>query len=40
MLHDDLDPGSATLEVISGGWPVVLSALKTMVETDAVLATA
>ena len=39
VLHDDLDPASATLEVISGGWPVVLSALKTMIETDAVLAT-
>ena len=39
VLHGDFDAASATLEVISGGWPVVLSDLKTMVETDAVLAT-
>jgi uncharacterized protein YndB with AHSA1/START domain/DNA-binding transcriptional ArsR family regulator len=40
VLHDGLAPGSVTLEMISGGWPQVLSALKTMIETDAVRATA
>jgi len=38
VLHDEVEP--TTLAMISGGWPVVLSALKTMIETDAVLATA
>lgn len=33
VIHDDLEPGSLTLESISGGWPVVFSALKTLLET-------
>lgn len=33
VIHDDLAPGSLTLESISGGWPVVLSNLKTLLET-------
>jgi uncharacterized protein YndB with AHSA1/START domain/DNA-binding transcriptional ArsR family regulator len=40
VVHDDLAAGGITLEMISGGWPQVLSALKTTIETDAVLATA
>ncbi len=39
VVHDDLAAGGITLGMISGGWPQVLSALKTMIETDAVLAT-
>ena len=33
-------PRQRDARVISGGWPLVLSALKTLIETDAVLATA
>jgi uncharacterized protein YndB with AHSA1/START domain/DNA-binding transcriptional ArsR family regulator len=33
VIHDDLEPGSLTLQSISGGWPVVFSALKTLLET-------
>jgi uncharacterized protein YndB with AHSA1/START domain len=33
VVHADLEPGSLTLESISGGWPVVFSALKTLLET-------
>ena len=33
VIHDDLEPGSLTLESISGGWPAVLSNLKTLLET-------
>jgi uncharacterized protein YndB with AHSA1/START domain/DNA-binding transcriptional ArsR family regulator len=33
VVHDDFDPGSAMLESISGGWPVVLSSLKSLLET-------
>jgi uncharacterized protein YndB with AHSA1/START domain/DNA-binding transcriptional ArsR family regulator len=33
VIHDDLEPGSLTLESISGGWPQVLSNLKTLLET-------
>ena len=38
VVHDDFDPGSKVLELVSGGWPQALSALKTTLETDAVLA--
>lgn len=37
VVHDDLEPGSATLELISGGWPQVLSGLKTLLETGETL---
>ena len=38
VIHDDLEQGSLTLENISGGWPQVLSNLKTLLETGSVLA--
>lgn len=31
--QDDLQPGSAMLHGITQGWPVVLSSLKTLLET-------
>ncbi|HEX6512282.1 MAG TPA: SRPBCC family protein, partial [Chloroflexota bacterium] len=37
VIHDDLQPGGLTLESISGGWPVVLSSLKTLLETGEIL---
>jgi DNA-binding transcriptional ArsR family regulator/uncharacterized protein YndB with AHSA1/START domain len=39
VVHDDFEPGSQVLESISGGWPVVLSSLKTLLETGEVLPT-
>jgi uncharacterized protein YndB with AHSA1/START domain len=33
VVHDGLVAGSATLEQVSGGWPFILSGLKTLVET-------
>jgi DNA-binding transcriptional ArsR family regulator/uncharacterized protein YndB with AHSA1/START domain len=33
VIHDDFDEDSAMLPNISGGWPMVLSALKTLLET-------
>ena len=33
VIHDDLVAGSATLEQVSGGWPLILSGLKTLLET-------
>ncbi len=33
VIHDDFDEDSATLPNVSGGWPMVLSALKTLLET-------
>jgi uncharacterized protein YndB with AHSA1/START domain/DNA-binding transcriptional ArsR family regulator len=37
VVHDGFEPGSAVLESISGGWPVVLSNLKTLLETGEVM---
>ncbi len=37
VVHDDFDPGSVTLESISGGWPVILASLKTLLETGETL---
>lgn len=34
VIQDGLQPGGAMLESISGGWPIVLSRLKTMLETE------
>ena len=31
--HDDFEPGSAVRESISGGWPILLASLKTLLET-------
>ncbi|HKV83688.1 MAG TPA: SRPBCC domain-containing protein [Ktedonobacterales bacterium] len=39
VVHEDLEPGGATLEMISGGWPQVLSGLKTLLETGETLQT-
>jgi len=33
VTHDDLEPDSPMLRGISDGWPVVLSNLKTLLET-------
>jgi hypothetical protein len=40
VVHDDFEPGSIVLGLISGGWPKVLSDLKTVIETDHVIAAA
>ncbi|HEY8685705.1 MAG TPA: SRPBCC domain-containing protein, partial [Chloroflexota bacterium] len=37
VIHDDFDPGSSVLGMISGGWPHVLSNLKTLLETGETL---
>jgi uncharacterized protein YndB with AHSA1/START domain/DNA-binding transcriptional ArsR family regulator len=37
VVHEGFEPGSAMLESISGGWPKVLSSLKTLLETGAPL---
>ncbi len=33
LVHDGFEPGSATYQDISGGWPVILSQLKTLLES-------
>jgi uncharacterized protein YndB with AHSA1/START domain len=33
VVHDNFEPGSEMLRMITGGWPMVLSSLKTMLET-------
>jgi uncharacterized protein YndB with AHSA1/START domain/DNA-binding transcriptional ArsR family regulator len=33
VIHDDFPPSSKTAELVSGGWPQVLSKLKTLLET-------
>jgi uncharacterized protein YndB with AHSA1/START domain/DNA-binding transcriptional ArsR family regulator len=40
VVHDDFEPGSAVLESVSGGWPEILSNLKSLLETGDVLPTA
>jgi len=37
VVHGGFEPGSVVLESVSRGWPQVLSALKTLLETDSVL---
>jgi Activator of Hsp90 ATPase homolog 1-like protein len=37
MVHDDFEPGSAVLESITHGWPVILASLKTLLETGETL---
>ncbi len=37
VIHDDFDPASAMLESVSGGWPVILASLKTLLETGETL---
>lgn len=38
VTHDDFDEDSKVFESISGGWPLVLSSLKSMMETGTPLA--
>jgi uncharacterized protein YndB with AHSA1/START domain/DNA-binding transcriptional ArsR family regulator len=37
VVHDGFEPGSTVLESISGGWPAILSSLKTLLETGGAL---
>jgi DNA-binding transcriptional ArsR family regulator len=37
VVHDDFDPGSTVLELVSQGWPRLLSDLKTLLETGETL---
>jgi uncharacterized protein YndB with AHSA1/START domain/DNA-binding transcriptional ArsR family regulator len=37
VVHDDFEPGSAVLESITHGWPVILASLKTLLETGETL---
>jgi len=38
LVHDQFTPGSMVLPEISGGWIAILSNLKTLLETDEVMA--
>jgi DNA-binding transcriptional ArsR family regulator/uncharacterized protein YndB with AHSA1/START domain len=33
VVHDGFEPGSAVLQSVTGGWPLVISGLKTLLET-------
>ena len=33
VIHEDLEGRSATLEQVTGGWPLILAGLKTLLET-------
>jgi uncharacterized protein YndB with AHSA1/START domain len=33
LVHDELIPGSATERSVQGGWPTIVSSLKTLLET-------
>ena len=37
VVHDGFEPGSQVLQAVSGGWPAVISALKTLLETGSLL---
>ena len=37
VVHDGFEPGSTILEMVSGGWPQLLSSLKSLVETGEAL---
>ena len=37
IVHDEFEPGSKVFESISGGWPLVLSSLKSLLESGRVL---
>ena len=37
VVHDDFDTASAMLDSISGGWPLILASLKTLLETGETL---
>jgi uncharacterized protein YndB with AHSA1/START domain/DNA-binding MarR family transcriptional regulator len=36
VVHDGFEPGSAVLEGISDGWPMIISGLKTLLETGSL----
>ncbi len=38
VVHDDFEPGSTVLRLVSDGWPVKLCNLKTMLERSAAAA--
>ncbi len=38
VVHDDFEPGSTAATMVRNGWPVVLSSLKTLLETGEPLA--
>jgi uncharacterized protein YndB with AHSA1/START domain len=40
VVHDGFEQGSTVLESVSGGWPKVISSLKTMLETGTAVAAA
>jgi uncharacterized protein YndB with AHSA1/START domain len=37
VLHDHFEPGSVVAEMVSKGWPLVISSLKTLLETGDTL---
>jgi uncharacterized protein YndB with AHSA1/START domain len=37
VVHDDFEPGSVVVEMVSDGWPHLLSGLKTLLETGVTL---
>jgi uncharacterized protein YndB with AHSA1/START domain len=39
VVHDGFEPGSVVASLVSGGWPIVLSSLKTFLETGEPLPT-
>jgi hypothetical protein len=40
VTHDDFDAGSKVFRAISGGWPLVLASLKSLLETGGGLTSA
>jgi uncharacterized protein YndB with AHSA1/START domain len=38
VIHDGLEPGSATWKGVTSGWPAILSSLKTLLETGQPMA--
>jgi uncharacterized protein YndB with AHSA1/START domain/DNA-binding transcriptional ArsR family regulator len=38
VIHEGFEPGSAILQSVSGGWPIILSSLKSLLETGEPLA--
>jgi len=38
VTHDDFDPGSKVLAAVRNGWPMILSSLKSLLETGNPLA--
>ncbi len=37
VIHDGFEPGSTLAQMVSGGWPAVISSLKTLLETGRAL---